>query len=389
MASATPRYDILLVYLPLAGMIRLPVGLLSIATWLSRHGVRVRVLDMRLYSHNVACNLLARLVEESAAVGFSVMTSQAGMFAQVTDALKDAGLLTGRRIFAGGPHAALFPEQFDGRAEVCTEEGESFLGSVFGIPAAFNLYALGVQDYSLVETETYAVLNENWGAKTRSGRGLAVATARGCNGCCAFCINTALPWGRPWRARPAEAVLLEVRQLRSAYGVRNVNFEDEHFLGDPLRARVLAKGMWGDVRWSAALRVCDVVRDPELVREMAAAGMVEVNIGIEAGRDETLARLHKPHTVDQAREAARILAEAGVYALYSYIVGIPGEPPETDRATLALAGEIQRIHPASRVSGPQRYRAFPGTELALEWGGTWPKRLEDWPAFCEAHGGQW
>jgi hypothetical protein len=39
------------------------------------------------------------------------------------------------------------------------------------------------------------------------------------------------------------------------------------------------------------------------------------------------------------------------------------------------------------MMGP--YDILLGTELAREWGGALPERLEEWPEFCEAAKGQY
>jgi radical SAM superfamily enzyme YgiQ (UPF0313 family) len=92
-----------------------------------------------------------------------------------------------------------------------------------------------------------------------------------------------------------------------------------------------------------------------------------VNVGVESGCDETLKRISKPHRADEAREAAAVLSDLGLYAVYSYITAIPDSPADADAKTIRLSKDIQDIHPNSRMSPPggtQPYRPYPRTRLA-------------------------
>jgi radical SAM superfamily enzyme YgiQ (UPF0313 family) len=373
--------DALLIHLPLSNMIKPPHGLWSIADWLQQRGLTVRLWDMRLYSDRVNGSALAHLIRESRLVGVSLMTMQVPWFLQFVRGLGD--LLAGKLV-VGGIHPTLFPEQFAGYVEpehVCSDAGEDFMAALCGRNGERHDITKGKsRDFGLIDASMYRLLGHSMHNPVAGPGHFSVESARGCNGRCAFCINTILPWGQPWKPRPVEAVLDEC----ALSGCNRITFDDEHFFSDGGRAHEIATLLCETVptaRWAGAARVYDVCRYPDLFGRLAReGGLVSLGIGMESGSDRCLKRMHKPHTRAMALDCARILQEAGVYAIYSFIVGVPGEPqPETDEATLDLMREVASIHSNSRFSPPgqpQRFRPYPGTELAQ--GYTFPESLREW-----------
>jgi anaerobic magnesium-protoporphyrin IX monomethyl ester cyclase len=105
-----------------------------------------------------------------------------------------------------------------------------------------------------------------------------------------------------------------------------------------------------------------------------------------------LDRLQKDMQVDQVRATADMCTRHGVAAIFNFIVGFPGESHASMQATLALAKELRRAHPAFETP-IFYYRPYPGNpmaEQAAAQGYVFPQGLEAWADFDYVAGrGPW
>lgn len=92
--------------------------------------------------------------------------------------------------------------------------------------------------------------------------------------------------------------------------------------------RLVAAG--SPVRWSCCARGDDLV-DAEVFRLLAAAGCVQVQVGVESGSPALLAAMDKRTTVQATARGLVACREAGIATFVTVILGFPGET----RATLA------------------------------------------------------
>jgi len=80
--------------------------------------------------------------------------------------------------------------------------------------------------------------------------------------------------------------------------------------------------------------------DEEMAGLLARIGVYEAFIGLESGSDQTLKASRKGSTVRSNLQAIRNLKCAGVKAVVSIIIGLPGESEETLAATMRMVEEI-------------------------------------------------
>ena len=376
--------DLLLIHLPLGSLIRIPTGLLSIADWIERRGGEVEIHDGRLWADRVNGWLLAEKIERARFVGVSMMTVQIPWFLSLLDGF--GSFLRGKLIL-GGIHPTLFPDQCKSYCDfVCSEAGEDFTAQILGCNGqAFDYAATGPRNYDLVDLDVYMALGHTIHDSIIGPGHVTVETSRGCNARCAFCVNTCLPWGHPWRPRDLDVVVAECDRL-IARGATRFTWDDDYFLADARRAVELVqrvRTLCPEMTWGASARVRDVVRNADIITELAHdGGLRSLNIGIESGSARILQLLRKPHTPSDAVKCAEILAHAGVRAIYSYMKGVPTESDADRRETAELAKQIQTLHENSRTSPPggtfQQYRPLPGTELAAMENYRWPSSLPQW-----------
>jgi anaerobic magnesium-protoporphyrin IX monomethyl ester cyclase len=191
------------------------------------------------------------------------------------------------------------------------------------------------------------------------GRDMDLISSRGCPHRCTYCFQV---FGHCFRARSAENMVEEIRQLDRRYGLDFVSFQDDCFVVDKKRVYEFCHllGRSGlRIKWSCCGRVNLV--DLPLLREMRASGCVSVNFGIESGSQTILDRVKKGVRVEQAKRAVRQVRRAGMRCPTSFMLGSPGETRETALETVRFCQELQIPLSALMLTTP-----YPGTPLFEE-----------------------
>lgn len=197
---------------------------------------------------------------------------------------------------------------------------------------------------------------------------VSLLTSRGCPYDCIFCSSPA--WtGRKVRFRKPSLCVDEIEQL-VAQGFSEITIEDELLT---LRRRHLYAFCSELIRrntgisWNAFSRVDTIT--PEDLSIMAEAGCQTICFGVESGDQKLLDLVRKKSNLANVKQAMRMTQQAGISALASFIIGLPGETEETLRNTLGLAKELHDEFGA--LYGFHILSPFPGTEVrnrAAEYG---------------------
>jgi len=202
-----------------------------------------------------------------------------------------------------------------------------------------------------------------------------VMTSRGCPFNCIFCRSPVM-WGKKVRKRSPDNIIGELKELKKI-GVDNIIFHSDTFTVDKQWTLDLCQKIINEqlnIRWIANSRANTV--DPEMLTLMKKAGCWMIAYGFESGSQEILDHSKKEITIDQIRNAARWTDEAGIKVWGYFIIGLPGETPETINQTIRLAKELPLYIANFAIGAP-----YPGTEffrLAKEK--NW-LLSEDWEKF--------
>jgi radical SAM superfamily enzyme YgiQ (UPF0313 family) len=113
-----------------------------------------------------------------------------------------------------------------------------------------------------------------------------------------------------------------------------------------------------EINWTAFARV-DTVSE-RLLSKMKAAGCTAVSFGIESANPAILNTIKKGITVQQTQDAVRKCLRVGISPYGSFILGLPGETPETIKETTAFAANLQQ---EGLAYGFHILAPFPGTEV--------------------------
>ena len=181
-----------------------------------------------------------------------------------------------------------------------------------------------------------------------------VMTTRGCPFRCDFCHKPV--FGDLFRARPAESVIAELREV-AELGYDHVWMSDDLFTLDHDRTMALCAEIEAariPLTWECLSRVTHV--DEDLFRQMRRAGCSRVFFGIESADAGVLKEMRKGITPDQSRAAVEACVRAGVKAAGFFMVGYLGETDDSLLRTIAFSSRLPLDYVSYTIAYP-----LPGT----------------------------
>ena len=196
----------------------------------------------------------------------------------------------------------------------------------------------------------------------RHGATIPIQTKRGCVYKCVYCTYRNVEgWG--YRTRNPELVADEIEELKVKAGVRHFDFVDSTFNSPPGHALQVCEAISRrhlDVHLDTT-NFTPATASPELLSAMKRAGFRTLGITAESASDPVLERLEKGFTAAKVREVAERVERHGIRTLWIFLVGGPGETPETVEETLEFAR--WRLQRGDAVYMTVGLRIYPGTTL--------------------------
>lgn len=154
-----------------------------------------------------------------------------------------------------------------------------------------------------------------------------VLSSRGCYHRCSFCSISSfygLSGTHAPRSRDPKLVVDELEHLVETIGIREFVFADDNFIGPGAknRERVMRfveelKARKLDIRFTIECRVDEV--DESLLRALMEVGLFRVFMGLESGVQTQLDRYSKRITIDQSREAVKLIRSLGLETHFGFI----------------------------------------------------------------------
>jgi radical SAM superfamily enzyme YgiQ (UPF0313 family) len=365
-------------FYPITEMPSPPLGLAYLAAALERDQIDVRILDLvvNAYTRKNLESVLADFKPD--VVGATSVTMS---FDSAIGVLKDAKAIDPEMVtMMGGPHITFCAEetmrafpQLDlvvlGEGEVTAVEvvraleGARKLDSVRGIvfrdqdtvrrteprPDPVDVNSLPLPARHLLPLRRYRAL----------GMAISMTTSRGCPFQCIFCVGRKMV-GAKVRYRNPQGVVDEMEYLNTL-DFPQINVADDLFILNKRHClgicdEIIARDM--KVKWTSFARADTV--SVEVLRRMKEAGCTTISFGFESANPEILETIKKGITVEQILAAAEMCREAGMGAQASFILGLPGETPETIQETVDLCKRLEDLEVAS---GFHVLAPFPGTRI--------------------------
>ncbi len=187
---------------------------------------------------------------------------------------------------------------------------------------------------------------------------LNLATTRGCPYKCNWCAKPI--YGNRYNSRSPERVVGEIEMLIGRYGVRRFWMADDIFGLKPgwvQRFRDLVREKNLHFEYKIQSRV-DLLLKEDTIDALAASGLRQVWVGAESGSQKILDAMDKGTTVEEIREATRLLKKKGIEVCFFLQFGYLGETQADIGATLAMMEELLPHDIGISVSYP-----LPGTKF--------------------------
>jgi len=280
-----------------------PLGLFYLIAILTKAGIKSRLIDLAL----------GDLIPDVKSVMITATTPQ------YEEAVKASRLYT---VF-GGPHASIMKDNRNFKL-VVAGEGEEVIEHIARTMPIGRIVTKRIKklDDLPFPDRNYA---ERYEWKLFDEKATTMITSRGCNGQCSFCCKAVMDKGIFFRS--PQNVADEMIHLK-ALGFNSIMFYDDSMA--IIRRRLLeicSLITRLKINWRCFMRSDQV--DCTAVYHMAKAGCREVLLGVESGSNQILKNIRKKETVQQHKEAIRLLKKVGIKVKALMIVGLPGESWET------------------------------------------------------------
>ncbi len=186
---------------------------------------------------------------------------------------------------------------------------------------------------------------------------ISVYTGRGCKSRCTFCLWPQTVGGHRYRTRSVENVVEELRRAKEMWPqVKEFFFDDDTFTDDLPRAEAIAEGLGKlGITWSCNAKA-NVPR--ETLVKLKAGGLRLLLVGYESGDQQILHNIKKGMRIEVAEKFTQDCHDLGIQIHGTFIVGLPGETPETLEKTKAWARKINPHTIQVSLAAP-----YPGTFL--------------------------
>lgn len=203
---------------------------------------------------------------------------------------------------------------------------------------------------------------------------VTLITSRGCPFKCTFCVYPQTLTGRAYRFRGIADVVEEMAWVAQAFPqARSIFFEDDTLTADKERCRrfsqaVIDKGL--KLAWTANSRVN---LDYETMELMRRAGCRQLCVGFESGDPEVLKTMRKGIGTETMLRFMADARRAGILIHGCFMLGFPGETPQSVEKTVALALALKpdtvQFYPVMVYPGTEAYEEYQrlGWLTACRW----------------------
>ncbi|HPK72442.1 MAG TPA: radical SAM protein [Vicinamibacterales bacterium] len=386
-----------------------PMGLLYLASMLRNAGHEVRVVDGEVDALDPSHVADIVASERPEFFGITSTTAQATRAFALAEEVKRR--TPGTFVTLGGPHASSLPErsleECGALDAVVVGEGErTILEIMEGLGSRASLEGVAGTAYrdgeEIVVNPPRALIEDldtipfpawdlipmhKYVASTWFPNGVKqytnIFTSRGCPYGCTFC-GAKTTSTRKFRARSPENVIAEMEEVYRRFGIPNFFISDDLFTLKRQRvldicALILEKKL--PITWTCLSRVNTI--DAEMLALMKRAGCYLISYGLESGSQAVLDKLKKGTTVEQGIQAVEMTKAAGIKVFGSFMIGSPGDTPETVEETIALIRRLKLDEVGLGVT-----TAYPGTDLFDAFGSDakgldWDKALAFNPSAAD------
>jgi hopanoid biosynthesis associated radical SAM protein HpnJ len=186
---------------------------------------------------------------------------------------------------------------------------------------------------------------------------ISIYTGRGCPTLCIYCLWPQTFTGRVYRVRSVDNVIEEVKLVIKYFPeAKELFFDDDTFTANKARAREIAKKLKPlGITWSTSSRANI---DYDTLKVLKDSGLRLFLVGYESGNGDILKTMKKGITPGQAEEFAKNCKKLKIMTHGAFIMGLPGETPETVEESIRFACKVDPDTIQVSLASP-----YPGTEF--------------------------
>jgi len=190
----------------------------------------------------------------------------------------------------------------------------------------------------------------------------SIETSRGCVYNCIYCSKVV--FGNRFRTKSPERVVDEMEYMTKV-GFKEIHVQDDGLSIDLNRAKeicdlILRRNLRFPWVLFNGIRVDNI--DFELLHKLKEAGCYRISLGIESGDQHVLNLCRKGITIDQIKQAVRLIKSVGLETFGFFMIGLPGESKRSLEKTIDFAKELNLDLCKFTFAIP-----YPGTLLYEEW----------------------
>jgi radical SAM superfamily enzyme YgiQ (UPF0313 family) len=208
-----------------------------------------------------------------------------------------------------------------------------------------------------------------WSSDVRAGGGdvqrekyAVMVSTRGCPHVCFYCTSPLMGGYKGYRKRTNEDVIAEIRWLRDAFGVEEIQFLDDNFFVSTPRVKELCRLLaanFPDMVFSVPAGTEVNALDEEMIDLLAQANFYRLVLAIESANPEIqAARIDKHVDLSRVPQVIRYIKSRGMEVRGYLMIGFPDETPESIRHTAEYALSLDLDDFALSVVTP-----LPGTPV--------------------------
>ncbi|NUP14337.1 MAG: radical SAM protein [Polyangiaceae bacterium] len=189
-----------------------------------------------------------------------------------------------------------------------------------------------------------------------------ICSSRGCPKKCSFCSIVVM--SPRYRLRSASSLMEEIQLLYSARPFGHISFLDANFFVHPGRTLDFARALYAwnpEITWSGTGTADAICRHAEVLAQIGALNCSFMEVGIESGNQETLARFNKWTTVEQNRKALGLLRDANIDVGLDFIMFDPETRVRDLRDNFSFLRESELLGYGPPECLYNAMRLYPGT----------------------------
>ena len=344
-------------------------GLAILSSALKRKGHEVNLIDLRRlrgweHYRQIVTNNIGEIV------GITMMSVDYNAGVAAAEIIKEIKPAT--KIFVGGPHPAICPEELEklqcidcivkGEGEVTFPKLVEDLANGRSLPKVVEGYRLEDLDESPWADRDLFECPEEPVVPFLEAPFVTLIAGRGCKYNCNYCQPAErLMFGQNVRRRSVTNVIDELKYLNDKYHFNSFMIHDDCLTENRDWVMEFCKQYRAEgftQPFVAQSRADIICKHRDMVEALCKSGLKLFIIGFESGSDRVLKFLRKGCTRQQNLEAARICKKFGIKVWANYMLGLPTETKKEVLETLSMLERIKPYH-----CSPAFYTPHPGSDL--------------------------